>query len=91
MLEWIPIFMGLCLGILWARISHGSTHRLSVFNGVLLIALAVVLLGGEWRSNPLYFVLDLIEAFSGFVAGKFSMVRTHVASSSLDRKTTSPQ
>jgi hypothetical protein len=91
MFEWMPILWGFCFGVLSVLISKGRMYRLSVCCGILLIAATAVFLSGEWRSNLMYFALDLIEAFGAFAAGAVGIVRILHAASSLSRKRTASQ
>ena len=83
MYEWIPVLMGLCLG--GASVLVRRMRPVSIWSGILLIAFSAVLLSGEWRAHPMYFLMDLIEACGGFVAGALSFIAIRHATSFVDR------
>ena len=69
MMEVLPVLLGLCFGGLSA-ITTGRTPRAAVAVGITgCIALAAVLISGEFRESWAYGFVDLLEGAVGFAAG----------------------
>lgn len=67
--EWVPILLSFCLGVCWRL---PSTRPLGVTLsacGILLIAITAFIISGEYALSWTYFLLDVMQASLGFIAG----------------------
>ena len=67
--ELIPILLSFCLGACWR---HPSTRPVGVSLaafGILLVAIVAFVISGEYTLSWTYFLLDLMQASLGFIAG----------------------
>jgi hypothetical protein len=69
MREALPVLLGFCFGGL-STIVTGRPSRAAFAAGITgCIALAAVLISGEFRESWAYALVDLLEAAAGFAAG----------------------
>jgi hypothetical protein len=67
--EALPVLLGFCFGGL-SVIVTGRPSRATLAAGITgCIALAAVLISGEFRESWAYAIVDLLEAAAGFAAG----------------------
>ena len=68
MAECIPVILSFCLGSYLRLNTKGRVALASV--GIALIASSAFVLSGEFNTGWIYFLLDLLQASVGFVAGR---------------------
>jgi hypothetical protein len=67
--EWVPILLSFCLGVCWRVPSKRPVSVALATVGIVLIASTAFVISGEFNISWTYFLLDLIQASLGFVAG----------------------
>jgi hypothetical protein len=69
MREALPVLLGFCFGGLSAIVRGRPLHAALAAGVMGCIALAAVLISGEFRESWAYALVDLLEAAVGFAAG----------------------